>query len=216
MWKKYIWVWLFLAGACTQKTSTVNIHTPKEAEQTDEPIVHKKYMVVEFYKEVGSLQAKKTLDSLECLYQPHSSDKEDDSHQNRIVASGIGHKYLLTFYNSKKQNLFLKKAKEKPAIYRIWDEQNHQSYTYTNNEALVVVFKLKENEAVCNNLLQQWNCTYYPGMDSSKGKQYFNATGPKFIVNFASKKQASDFLKKHKEIPNIYEIYKADWGILKD
>ena len=80
----------------------------------------------------------------------------------------------------------------------------------------MVVFKPHETEANCHYLLQQWNCTYYSGVDAGKGKKYVQNTGPKFIVNFPNKSQAQAFIDQHQKVPEIYEIYHPDWGILKD
>ncbi|WP_299464380.1 hypothetical protein [uncultured Microscilla sp.] len=216
--EKYSWLFVLTMFACTSKhqTSVTLNHQEKEATQDSYAIPKKNYMVVEFYKGVSQTQAQQVLDSLNCTYQWQSGDREDDSHQNQVITSGVGHKYLLTFYDPKKQAAFLKKTQIKPAIFRIWDEHNQKSYTYNKNNALVVVFKLKQTEDNCNHLLQQWNCTYYSGMDSGKGKKYFYSTGPKFIVNFPNKTQAQAFIDEHKKMPEIHEIYPPDWGIFKD
>lgn len=221
MWmKKYSWLFCLAMLACSPKSQTSVVLNSQEMEQTQDSsrvvALHKNYLMVEFYKGVSQTQAQQVLTKLNCKYQLQEDLHEDDSHQNKAVTSRVGHKYLLTFLDIKKQALFMKQAQTNPTVFRIWDEHNHKSYTYKHNNALVVVFKDHETEANCHYLLEQWNCTYYSGIDAAKGKKYLQATGPQFIVNFPDKSQAQAFIDQHQKVPEVHKIYQPDWGILKD
>ncbi len=57
---------------------------------------------------------------------------------------------------------------------------------------------------------------FLEGMDSSRGKNYFYSTGPKFILNFFSQASMLSFEKVIKKDPLVYEIYPPHWEIQKD
>ncbi len=80
---------------------------------------------------------------------------------------------------------------------------------------MVVVFKLEVPVEKANSILFEKEYIYREGMDSSKGKKYFRETGPKFIVQ-VPKEKMEQFSLEMKGIPQIYEIYQADWTINKD
>jgi hypothetical protein len=80
---------------------------------------------------------------------------------------------------------------------------------------MVVVFKSEVPVEKANSILFEREYIFSEGMDSSKGKKYSQETGPKFIVQVPKDKIAA-FKIEMKNIPQIYEIYEADWTINKD
>ena len=69
--------------------------------------------------------------------------------------------------------------------------------------------------------MKQTGFTYRQGSDASRGKIYSQLTGPKFIVDFIKFNSMDEsmkdrFIAKYKTMPEIYEIYQADFGIVKD
>jgi len=80
---------------------------------------------------------------------------------------------------------------------------------------MVVVFRIDVPVAKASSILFEKDYIFHEGMDNSKGKEYFKKTGPKFIVQVPQEK-LSNFKLEMKDIPQIYEIYQADWTIEKD
>ncbi len=82
---------------------------------------------------------------------------------------------------------------------------------------LVVVFKKEIPEEKTLDIMKSFHVNFRSGMDSSRGKIYFYATGEKFIVHFQSEQEKLDFSKqRHHFKTEIHEIYEADWNIQKD
>ena len=80
---------------------------------------------------------------------------------------------------------------------------------------MVVVFKIDVPIEKASSILFEKEYIFHEGMDSSKGKQYFLKTGPKFIVKVPDHKIEA-FHYEMKNIPQIYEIYQADYTVSKD
>ena len=80
---------------------------------------------------------------------------------------------------------------------------------------LVVVFKPDVPVEKASSILFEKEFIFHEGMDSSKGKQYYRETGPKFIVQ-VPKEKIETFHLQMKNIPQIYEIYQPDWTMNKD
>jgi len=82
---------------------------------------------------------------------------------------------------------------------------------------LIIVFKKNVTEAQAEKLLQSFHVTFREGMDSSKGKIYYYATGPKFIITFDNAAQREEFgRKRYYFLPEVHQIYEPDWDIQKD
>lgn len=89
-------------------------------------------------------------------------------------------------------------------------------YQHKKHE-LIVVFKKEISQAVAEDFLNSFKLIYRKGMDSSKGKNYFYSTGPKFIVVFKKESDKNRFMKaaeNHKK--EIFELYQPNWKITKD
>lgn len=80
---------------------------------------------------------------------------------------------------------------------------------------MIVVFKKNVPVEKANSILFEKGYIFYEGMDSSKGKQYYLTTGPKYIVKVPPEKVAA-FIDETKNIFQVYEVYRADWTIEKD
>ncbi|HPS86554.1 MAG TPA: hypothetical protein PLY36_07405 [Spirochaetota bacterium] len=85
----------------------------------------------------------------------------------------------------------------------------------TTTLEMIVIFKADVPVEKANSILFEKEYIYHEGMDSSKGKKYFQETGPKFIVQ-VPKDKVETFNLEMKNIPQIYEIYQADWTETKD
>jgi len=80
---------------------------------------------------------------------------------------------------------------------------------------MIVVFKSDVPMEKASSILFEKDFIFHEGSDSSKGKQYFKDTGPKYIV-IVPKDKIETFNLEMKNIPQIYEIYQADWTVNKD
>ncbi len=80
---------------------------------------------------------------------------------------------------------------------------------------MIVVFKIDVPVEKASSILFEKEYIFHEGIDSSKGKKYYQETGPKYIVQVPKDKLAA-FNLEMKSIPQIYEIYQADWTISKD
>lgn len=81
----------------------------------------------------------------------------------------------------------------------------------------IVVFKKNITDEAAENWMKSINVTYRKGMDSSRGKIYFYSTGPKYIIKFTDEAQKQSFNMEHYDfLPEIHEIYTADWDKAKD
>ncbi len=79
----------------------------------------------------------------------------------------------------------------------------------------VVVFKKGTPPETAKGLLRASGCSFREGSDSSRGKQYFYATGPKFLV--AAGVDGTEKLKRELSgKPEVFEIYEADDSVQKD
>ncbi len=82
---------------------------------------------------------------------------------------------------------------------------------------LVVVFKKTVTEQQASDLIKSWNVKAREGMDSSRGKLYFYATGDKYILTFDNYDALMDFRGRHYQfLTEVHEIYYADWDKQKD
>ena len=80
---------------------------------------------------------------------------------------------------------------------------------------MVVVFKKEIVEDHAEKIMESFNYSYRKGMDSSRGKIYFYKTGPKFIVEIRTANRDS-FIAQVEKCIEVYEVYQADWKIIKD
>ena len=76
---------------------------------------------------------------------------------------------------------------------------------------IVIVFKKDITHDQAKMIMDRFNLIYHEGMDSSRGKSYFYKTGPK--IEPEQKKSLISKLNKYTE---IYEVYLANWKIIKD
>jgi hypothetical protein len=82
---------------------------------------------------------------------------------------------------------------------------------------LIIVFKKTISEPTSSALVQSFGIPFRVGMDSSKGKIYFYATGEKYILTFKDADEKLAFqMKRYQFLSEIHEIYEPDWNILKD
>ena len=80
---------------------------------------------------------------------------------------------------------------------------------------IVIVFKKDITHEQAKMIMDRFNLIYHEGMDSSRGKKYFYRTGPKFIAKIEPQQQKS-LISKLNKYTEIYEVYQADWKIIKD
>lgn len=80
---------------------------------------------------------------------------------------------------------------------------------------MVVVFKTEIPVEKANSILYEKEYIFHVGSDNSKGKKYSQETGPKFIVQ-VPKEKIEQFNLEMKTIPQIYEVYRADWTAKKN
>lgn len=80
---------------------------------------------------------------------------------------------------------------------------------------MVVVFKKSVPVEVATRIMDAQARAYSEGMDSSRGKIYFYKTGPKFRIKIKPD-EVSEFSERLGRLSEVYEIYKANWKIVKD
>ncbi len=80
---------------------------------------------------------------------------------------------------------------------------------------LVVVFKKGISPEEAEATMRSLGRPFREGMDSSRGKIYFYSTGPKFRLP-VSPDEAPALTKRLGKMRQVYEVYKADWNIVKD
>ena len=80
---------------------------------------------------------------------------------------------------------------------------------------IIVVFKKDIPIEQADVVMKKLKLSYHEGMDSSKGKLYFYATGPKFIVKVPLSHK-DEFMKKIMEDQIVFEAYEANYNIQKD
>ena len=80
---------------------------------------------------------------------------------------------------------------------------------------MVVVFNKNVPIEKASSIMFEHEYIFLEGMDSSKGKRYFQETGPKYIVK-VPKEKIEAFNSEMKTITQIYEIYRADYSVTKD
>lgn len=85
----------------------------------------------------------------------------------------------------------------------------------TTSIEMVVVFKLDVPVEKANSILFEREYIFRSGMDKSRGKKYAHETGPKFIVQ-VPKEKIEQFNQEMKSIPQIFEVYRADWTVNND
>jgi hypothetical protein len=82
--------------------------------------------------------------------------------------------------------------------------------------SLVVVFKKEIAEKAAQEWLDKTTYYFHAGADGSKGKIYHSKTGKKYLIHFPNEAEKAEFLKKYLKTPEIYELYKPNWDIIKD
>ncbi|MDP2938711.1 MAG: hypothetical protein Q8O13_01320 [Candidatus Omnitrophota bacterium] len=80
---------------------------------------------------------------------------------------------------------------------------------------LVVVFKKEVSGEDAKRIIANLSYPSHEGADSSRGKHYFYMTGPKYIIEIPQSENER-IGKRISDIPEVYEVYKADWNIQKD
>ena len=80
---------------------------------------------------------------------------------------------------------------------------------------MVVVFNKNVPIEKASSIMFEHEYIFIEGMDSSKGKKYFQETGPKYIVK-VPKEKIDAFNAEMKPVTQIYEIYRADYSVIKD
>lgn len=80
---------------------------------------------------------------------------------------------------------------------------------------IIVVFKKDISIEQADAVMKILKLSYHEGMDSSRGKLYFYATGPKFIVKVPLSHK-DEFMKKTMEVQSVFEAYEANYKIQKD
>jgi len=80
---------------------------------------------------------------------------------------------------------------------------------------MIVVFNKDVPIEKSSSIMFEHEYIFVEGTDSSKGKTYFQESGPKYIVK-VPKEKIDVFIAEMKVIPQIYEIYRADYSITKD
>lgn len=86
----------------------------------------------------------------------------------------------------------------------------------TDKPELIAVFKKDVTREDAQALLTATGVQFRKGMDSSRGKIYFYATDPKFILTFETAQQREKFMRDHQSSEIIHELYEPDWKIQKD
>lgn len=79
----------------------------------------------------------------------------------------------------------------------------------------VVVFKKSVAPEAAGAVVGAQGLPYRAGGDGSRGKQYFYAAGPQFLVTVGAR-AAERFAAAMRELPEVLEVYKADWSVQKD
>jgi hypothetical protein len=85
-----------------------------------------------------------------------------------------------------------------------------------DNITLVVVFNKTIAPQKTESIMDSLGYPFWEGMDSSKGKRYFQETGNKYMIIFPSEKDKEEAKIKMKQMKEIYEVYLPDWNIHKD
>lgn len=80
---------------------------------------------------------------------------------------------------------------------------------------MVVVFKTEVPVEKANSILFEREYIFHSGMDKNRGKKYAHETGPEFIVQ-VPKEKIEQFRQEMKSIPQIFEVYQAEWTANKD
>lgn len=79
----------------------------------------------------------------------------------------------------------------------------------------VVVFKKSVATKAAAAIVGAQGPRFRAGGDGSRGKRYFYAAGPQFVVAVDAKR-AERFAAEMRARPEVFEVYKADWSIQKD
>jgi hypothetical protein len=85
-----------------------------------------------------------------------------------------------------------------------------------NKIELIAVFKKGITEPVATSKLGAICQQYRTGMDSSRGKLYWQSTGPKFILTFSTEQERQAANTRLETLPEIHEVYEPDWDKCKD
>lgn len=80
---------------------------------------------------------------------------------------------------------------------------------------MIVVFSKDVPVEKASSIMFEHEYIFLEGSDSSKGKKYFQETGPKYIVK-VPKEKLDVFNTEMKSIKQIYEFYRADYTVNKD
>lgn len=79
----------------------------------------------------------------------------------------------------------------------------------------VVVFKKSVAAEAAGAIIGAQGLRFRAGGDNSRGKRYFYAAGPQFVVSVDTK-GAERFVAAMLARPEVFEVYKADWSVQKD
>ncbi|MDO9399166.1 MAG: hypothetical protein Q7T79_00550 [bacterium] len=116
-----------------------------------------------------------------------------------------------------RNDLKIKQVLEEEGKLVFSDTKEPTFQEHSEQVELVVVFKKDITFKKADEIMKQAGFTYRQGSDSSRGKMYSQLTGPKFILKFPANKYIDIFrAESYRDIPEIYEIYQADWNIIKD
>lgn len=145
-------------------------------------------------------------------------------YNGKFIAKTKGEQHILP--NEKFFDSQSKEGQLEYAAQKYFGMMNNKEFlsgviTHTKNvtvqlSELIVVFKKDIELQKAVEILNRSGVEYREGIDSSRGKQYFYSTGPKFIVTFNTEEEKEKFLSEYKNKEEIHEIYVPDWTIQKD
>ena len=94
-------------------------------------------------------------------------------------------------------------------------QHNHKKIESIDMIDIVIVFKKDITNGQAKMIMDKFNLIYREGMDTSRGRRYFYRTGPKFITKIEPNQKKS-LISKLNNYTEIYEVYQANWKIIKD
>ncbi|PKL72112.1 hypothetical protein CVV26_02900 [Candidatus Kuenenbacteria bacterium HGW-Kuenenbacteria-1] len=135
--------------------------------------------------------------------EPYPKQNQEIKKENYVVSFVVSLNKKMEVYNNNEQKVVENNVK------------------IEKNIELVVVFKKDISFEKADKIMKQTHFDYRQGSDLSRDKIYSQNTGPKFIVDFIkfssnSKDMKDRFINKYKAIPEIYEMYQADWRIIEN
>lgn len=102
-----------------------------------------------------------------------------------------------------------------PLLVGCTDQNNIRKADRIAMVDIVIVFNKDITNDQAKKIMDKFNLIYREGMDTSRGKNYFYKTGPKFIAEIEPNRSNS-LIAKISKYTEIYEVYQADWKIIKD